>query len=80
MLNRVLDAYEPAANRIANTVAVGFVPGVGQTAEMVICPSDRMTAGAAADLVDVLAADELFCRAMTRTPSRAAAEMVVWVL
>ena len=24
-LNRVLDAYEPAANRIANTVAVGFV-------------------------------------------------------
>ena len=25
MLNRVLDAYEPAANRIANTVAVGFV-------------------------------------------------------
>src|SRR6185312_15229380 len=23
--NRVLDAYEPAANRIANTVAVGFV-------------------------------------------------------
>jgi len=25
MLNQVLDAYEPAANRIANTVAVGFV-------------------------------------------------------
>src|SRR5437879_13022976 len=25
MLNRVLDAYEPAANRIAITVAVGFV-------------------------------------------------------
>jgi rsbT co-antagonist protein RsbR len=25
MLNRVLDAYEPAANRIANTVAVSFV-------------------------------------------------------
>ncbi len=25
MLNRVLDAYEPAANRIANTVGVGFV-------------------------------------------------------
>jgi rsbT co-antagonist protein RsbR len=25
MLNRILDAYEPAANRIANTVAVGFV-------------------------------------------------------
>jgi len=25
LLNRVLDAYEPAANRIANTVAVGFV-------------------------------------------------------
>ncbi len=25
MLNRVLDSYEPAANRIANTVAVGFV-------------------------------------------------------
>lgn len=25
ILNRVLDAYEPAANRIANTVAVGFV-------------------------------------------------------
>lgn len=25
VLNRVLDAYEPAANRIANTVAVGFV-------------------------------------------------------
>ena len=24
-LNRVLDAHEPAANRIANTVAVGFV-------------------------------------------------------
>ena len=24
-LNQVLDAYEPAANRIANTVAVGFV-------------------------------------------------------
>ena len=24
-LNRILDAYEPAANRIANTVAVGFV-------------------------------------------------------
>jgi len=25
LLNRVLDAYEPAANRVANTVAVGFV-------------------------------------------------------
>lgn len=25
ILNRILDAYEPAANRIANTVAVGFV-------------------------------------------------------
>lgn len=25
LLNRVLDAYEPAANRIANTVALGFV-------------------------------------------------------
>src|SRR5207253_10884186 len=25
LLNRVLDIYEPAANRIANTVAVGFV-------------------------------------------------------
>jgi len=25
MLNRVLDAYEPAANRIANTVAISFV-------------------------------------------------------
>ena len=25
LLNRILDAYEPAANRIANTVAVGFV-------------------------------------------------------
>ena len=25
LLNHVLDAYEPAANRIANTVAVGFV-------------------------------------------------------
>ena len=25
MLNRILDAYEPAANRIANTVAVSFV-------------------------------------------------------
>ncbi len=25
MLDRILDAYEPAANRIANTVAVGFV-------------------------------------------------------
>jgi rsbT co-antagonist protein RsbR len=25
VLNRILDAYEPAANRIANTVAVGFV-------------------------------------------------------
>jgi len=25
LLNRVLDVYEPAANRIANTVAVGFV-------------------------------------------------------
>jgi rsbT co-antagonist protein RsbR len=25
LLNEVLDAYEPAANRIANTVAVGFV-------------------------------------------------------
>src|SRR5947209_7933572 len=24
-LNQILDAYEPAANRIANTVAVGFV-------------------------------------------------------
>ena len=24
-MNRILDAYEPAANRIANTVAVGFV-------------------------------------------------------
>src|SRR5437879_11537995 len=24
-LNRILDAYEPAGNRIANTVAVGFV-------------------------------------------------------
>jgi rsbT co-antagonist protein RsbR len=28
-LNRVLDAYEPAANRIANTVAVSFVGGTG---------------------------------------------------
>src|SRR5260370_3903740 len=27
MLNRILDAYEPAANRIANTVAVGLVQG-----------------------------------------------------
>jgi hypothetical protein len=27
-LNRILDAYEPAANRIANTVAVGFVMDV----------------------------------------------------
>jgi len=26
-LNRILDAYEPAANRIANTVAVGFRAG-----------------------------------------------------
>jgi rsbT co-antagonist protein RsbR len=26
LLNRVLDSYEPAANRIANTVAVSFVP------------------------------------------------------
>ena len=25
LLNHVLDAYEPAANRIANTVAVSFV-------------------------------------------------------
>jgi rsbT co-antagonist protein RsbR len=25
LLNRILDAYEPAANRIANTVAVSFV-------------------------------------------------------
>jgi rsbT co-antagonist protein RsbR len=25
LLNRILDAYEPASNRIANTVAVGFV-------------------------------------------------------
>ena len=25
LLNRILDAYEPAANRIANTVAMGFV-------------------------------------------------------
>ena len=25
LLNRVLDVYEPAANRIANTVAVSFV-------------------------------------------------------
>src|SRR6185503_15073692 len=25
LLNRILDSYEPAANRIANTVAVGFV-------------------------------------------------------
>src|SRR5512135_2721202 len=25
LLNRILDAYEPAANRIANTVSVGFV-------------------------------------------------------
>ena len=25
LLNRVLDAYEPAANRIANTVGVSFV-------------------------------------------------------
>ena len=29
LLNRVLDAYEPAANRIANTVAVSFVRGAG---------------------------------------------------
>ena len=28
-LNRVLDAYEPAANRIAITVSVGFVAGAG---------------------------------------------------
>ena len=28
LLNRVLDAYEPAANRIANTVAVSFVESV----------------------------------------------------
>ena len=27
LLNRVLDVYEPAANRIANTVAVSFVAG-----------------------------------------------------
>src|ERR671914_1462804 len=27
LLNKVLDAYEPASNRIANTVAVGFVQG-----------------------------------------------------
>jgi rsbT co-antagonist protein RsbR len=25
LLNRILDVYEPAANRVANTVAVGFV-------------------------------------------------------
>src|ERR1041385_5245796 len=29
LLNRVLDAYEPAANRIATTVAVSFVEGRG---------------------------------------------------
>ena len=28
LLNRVLDAYEPAANRIANTVGVSFVEHV----------------------------------------------------
>src|SRR3989442_1538963 len=32
LLNRVLDAYEPAANRIANTLAVGF----GQERERII--------------------------------------------
>src|SRR5207244_11709594 len=31
MLNRVLDAYEPAANRIATTVSVGFVQGRERT-------------------------------------------------
>src|ERR1700761_1374308 len=30
MLNRVLDAYEPAANRIANTVGVSFVQERGR--------------------------------------------------
>jgi rsbT co-antagonist protein RsbR len=33
VLNRVLDAYEPAANRIANTVAVSFV----EQRERIIC-------------------------------------------
>jgi len=37
LLNRVLDAYEPAANRIANTVAVGFV----QERERVIRQQDE---------------------------------------
>jgi rsbT co-antagonist protein RsbR len=36
-LNRILDAYEPAANRIANTVAVGFV----QERERVIRRTNR---------------------------------------
>src|SRR6202049_2534686 len=37
MLNRVLDAYEPAANRIANTVGVSFV----QERERIIRPQQE---------------------------------------
>lgn len=39
LLNRVLDAYEPAANRIANTVAVGFV----QERERIIRHSKKLS-------------------------------------
>ena len=48
LLNRVLDAYEPAANRIANTVAVSFV----EERERVI----RAAAGRAPRAVDAGAA------------------------
>ena len=37
LLNRVLDAYEPAANRIANTVGVSFV----EQRERVICQQQK---------------------------------------
>ncbi len=37
-LNRILDAYEPAANRIANTVAVGFVQERERVIRLLILP------------------------------------------
>src|SRR5207237_9158906 len=42
LLNRILDAYEPAANRIANTVAVGFV----QERERIIREQQETSRGA----------------------------------
>src|SRR2546430_6767923 len=55
-LNRILDAYEPAANRIANTVAVGFVQErdrvIRQQQEAASSPRRSSSARAAAHPAD----------------------------